>query len=418
MTRIAYLSWLLVAISLPYPARVAAQSAPAAQPEPWTRLSITSSVLHENRDLLVALPDDYAKSTRSYPVLLLLDANDAPQFRSALGTVRFLTDRQAIPPLIVVGIVNGWDRTHDMTPPASTGGLGRFPTGGGSGPFLDFLTSEALPDVRAHYRAAEFTVLAGHSFGGLFALWVAATHQGAFPAMIALSPSFWWDGADIVGPYADSIASANVRLRLFVANGGHEPTIDGPTTRFDALLDGRPSSRLAFGHTRFASASHGLVPLPGLIEGLQFIFQPVSLAVTALDDIDPFVADSAQLVDIFRTLEQRYRSGVRSFPAASLGMSDTLPEAYIREYAGGALFLTRKAGPAAVILRRAAELYPRSAGVHMDLAHAFLTAADTARARAELTRAAALAAGDSAMTRRVTDEMGRVGGAAAPRSPR
>jgi hypothetical protein len=236
--------------------------------------------------------------------------------------------------------------------------------------------------------------------------------------MIALSPSFWWDGADIVGPYADSIGRADVRLRLFVANGGHEPTIDGPTTRFDALLDGRHSPRLAFGHTRIATASHGLVPLAGLVEGLQFIFQPLSLAVTALDDIDPFVADSAQLVDIFRTLEQRYRSGVRSFPAASLGMSDTLPEAYIREYAGGAMFLTLTAGPAAVILARAAELYPRSAGVHVDLAHAFLTAADTARARAELTRAAALATGDSAMTRRVTDERGRLGGAAAPRSPR
>jgi predicted alpha/beta superfamily hydrolase len=417
MKRLARIAWLIATAALPLSARLEAQALPAAQPDTWIRLSVTSTVLHQSRELRVALPDDYATSTHSYPVLLLLDANDTPQFRSALTTVQYLSNRQAIPPMIVVGIVNGPDRTHDLTPPAGAEQQ-QFPSGGGSGPFLQFLTDEALPAVHARYRTTEFTVLAGHSFGGLFALWAAATHPGAFPAIIALSPSLWWDGAAEVGPYADSIAGANVRLRLFVANGGHEPTIDTPTSHFNALLDGKASPRLAFSHTRFPNASHGLVPLPGLIEGLQFVFQPVSLAVTYLEDIEPFKADSAQLVDIYWKIERHYAAGVHSFLPASLGVSDTLPEAYIRDYADGAQFLTHRAGPAAVILRRAAQLYPRSAGVHLDLAHALLGMADTTRAQAELTTAAALAAGDSALTRQVADEMRRLGGTDTAGSPR
>lgn len=83
MTRFAHLAWLLAAVSLMHADRAGDQSAPTPPPEPWVRLGITSTALHDNRELLVARPDGYATSTRSYPVLLLLDANDAPQFRSA-----------------------------------------------------------------------------------------------------------------------------------------------------------------------------------------------------------------------------------------------------------------------------------------------------------------------------------------------
>jgi hypothetical protein len=44
--------------------------------------------------------------------------------------------------------------------------------------------------------------------------------------------------------------------------------------------------------------------------------------------------------------------------------------------------------------------------------------ADTTRAQAELTTAAALAAGDSALTRQVADEMRRLGGTDTAGSPR
>src|SRR6266550_8480445 len=82
----------------------------------WTREVVNSSRLNEQRTILVATPDGYRAGTKRYPVLVLLDADDRPQFNLALANVAFLASRGAIPSLIVVGIPNGKDRTHDMTP--------------------------------------------------------------------------------------------------------------------------------------------------------------------------------------------------------------------------------------------------------------------------------------------------------------
>src|SRR2546423_3453986 len=158
----------------------------------WRREEIASAKLGEKRTLLVATPEGYAASSARYPVLVLLDADDRPQFAVAVANVRFLASRNAIPSLIVVGIANGKDRSHDMTPAASGATAKQFPAAGGARAFADFIIDEALPAVRAKYRTMPTTLLAGHSFGGLFAVHVAATRPGTFAGIIAMSPSLWW----------------------------------------------------------------------------------------------------------------------------------------------------------------------------------------------------------------------------------
>ena len=111
---------------------------------PWGREVLTSVKLNEQRTLLVATPDGYRAGRERYPVLVLLDADDRAQFGLAVANVRFLASRQAIPPLIVVGVVNGKDRTHDMTPAASGGTAKNFPTAGGASRLADFIIDEAL----------------------------------------------------------------------------------------------------------------------------------------------------------------------------------------------------------------------------------------------------------------------------------
>ena len=75
--------------------------------------------LNEERAIYVATPDGYRTGLRRYPVLVILDADDKPQFNLAIANVAFLASRSAIPNLIVVGITNGKDRTHDLTPIAT-----------------------------------------------------------------------------------------------------------------------------------------------------------------------------------------------------------------------------------------------------------------------------------------------------------
>src|SRR5262249_27828174 len=147
----------------------AARAQPVAPP-PWTEIVIPSKTIG-NRTIRVATPVEYARGSERYPVLISLDAEDEPQLRLAIAQAAYLADNSdSVPPLIVVGIVNGPDRIHDMTPPATGSSVANFKTAGGASAFADFILSDVLPTVRARYRTLPTTILTGHSAGGLFAL--------------------------------------------------------------------------------------------------------------------------------------------------------------------------------------------------------------------------------------------------------
>src|SRR5437762_2375554 len=216
-------------------APAAHSQAPSASP--WVRDTLQSSKLGEQRILYVATPANYTNNSERYPVLVLLDANDEPQFTAAVANINFLANRGAIPSLLIVGVTNGKDRTRDMTPAATGAGAKTFPTAGGDGNFLSFIVDEALPRVRSHYRTLPSTILAGHSFGGLFALHVAAMKPGAFAGIVAMSPSLWWNDSTVAIDYATAISRAAAPTRLFATSGGLEPPIDVTTRRFASRLD-------------------------------------------------------------------------------------------------------------------------------------------------------------------------------------
>src|SRR5206468_6986431 len=99
---------------------VAAASVRAQQPaSPWLQETFQSAKLNEQRKIFIATPTNYNTSKQNYPVLVILDADDQPQFAAAVANVAFLASRGAIPDMLVVGIPNGKDRTHDMTPAAT-----------------------------------------------------------------------------------------------------------------------------------------------------------------------------------------------------------------------------------------------------------------------------------------------------------
>jgi predicted alpha/beta superfamily hydrolase len=376
----------------------------------WTEITLTSAALNEERKLFIATPFGYETSHRNYPVLVILDAGDAAQFNSAITTVRFLTDRQAIPPLVIVGVPNGKDRARDMTPPASGTTAKDFPSAGGADKLYAFITREALPAAHARYRLTDYAILAGHSLGGLFALHVASTHPGVFPAIIAMSPSIWWSDDAYVQQYAEAIGGSRTPLRLFVASGAHEPSIDQPTTRFEALLEARQSAVLSFGQTHYADASHGLVPISGLLDGLQFVFRPISLAVTPMKDfLDSSTGDSARVVTAYRTFEEAYRQAVHSYPGSAIGVRDTLPEDAVHDYAGAVLDDLKLPGAANVLFMRLVELYPASAKARFGHAGVLIAMADTARARGELMTARQLAGSDSTVRKAVDAQLRKLG---------
>ena len=347
----------------------------------WTREAINSSRLHEQRTILVATPDGYRTGTKRYPVLVILDGDDRPQFNLALANVAFLASRGAIPSLIVVGIPNGKDRTHDMTPVTAATHAKDFPTAGGVTPFSNFIVDEVLPLVRAKYRTLPTTILAGHSFGGLVALEVAANKPGVFSGVIAMSPSLWWNDSSGIVSYSDAIAKATKGERLFVTSGGLEPDIDRTTTHFSERMDSLKPALVAFGHQRYPENSHNMMPAPSLVDGLRFVFKPISVANLPISMLGPDT-DSAKAMTAFVESRRLYALGARS-----LALDERFPEMETNQMGYAALQFLKKPAFAVWVFRQNVDAYPESANVYDSLGDGLVAMGDTTAAVAQFRRA-------------------------------
>ncbi|HXB27745.1 MAG TPA: alpha/beta hydrolase-fold protein [Gemmatimonadaceae bacterium] len=307
MSLITRVARVAVLVTLPVSTAVAQDSSRT----PWVQEVVNSTTLGK-RVVYVASPDGYAHGIERYGVLVLLDAGDLPQFRLGIAQAAYLADNEpGIPPLIVVGIVNGADRLHDMLPAATGSSVTEFKTAGGAAAFADFIVGEVLPMVRAKYRTLPMTILAGHSAGGLFAVDVAATRPSAFPAIIAMSPALWYNDSSLVVTYADAIAKSTARPRLFAASGGLESDIDVTTRRFAQRLDSIMPASHTFAYQRYPNDTHALTPLSSLPDGLRFVFAPVSLRDLPISSVDP-TADSATVFSALSASEASYATGARS----------------------------------------------------------------------------------------------------------
>jgi predicted alpha/beta superfamily hydrolase len=313
-------------------------------------------------------------------VLVILDAEDRQQFTAAVANVAFLASRGATPELIVVGVTNGKDRTHDLTPVATGATAKQFATAGGVSPFMDFVTSEVLPEIRAKYRTQAATILAGHSFGGLVALHAAAT-QEAFTGIIAMSPSLWWNDSTPARDYATLIARSSVTTRLFATSGELEPPIDVTTKVFAARLDSIKPPTLAFAYHYYRDDTHGLTPQPSLIDGLRFVFEPIALTHTPIMALGPNT-DSATVVKAITESEATYARG-----AHSLGLPETFPEGQLNSFGYAVLQGLKMPNVAAWIFRKNVAAYPDSPNVYDSLGDALLAAGDSTGARTQFREA-------------------------------
>ncbi|RPH56976.1 MAG: hypothetical protein EHM89_14610, partial [Acidobacteria bacterium] len=99
----------------PPPLPDATGSRPAAAVDTMT---IDSRILGRQRQAHVALPPSFGRTTRRYPVIVVLDGEAS--FGAAASIARTLSELGHIPESIVVAVPNASrnpaDRVHDMTP--------------------------------------------------------------------------------------------------------------------------------------------------------------------------------------------------------------------------------------------------------------------------------------------------------------
>ncbi|MEM8485340.1 MAG: alpha/beta hydrolase-fold protein [Bacteroidota bacterium] len=231
--------------------------------------SVYSNMLGEERPILIYTPEGYAHGTGKYPVIYLLDG-DSHLLHTA-GTTQFLSRNGKMPEVIIVGIPNT-ERTRDLKPALSTPN-DRFPTAGGADTFLSFIEEELVPFVESNYRTADYRILIGHSFGGLFSVNALLQKPDLFNAHISISPSLWWDNKGLL-PKAEAFFEKNRGLRRFyyMTMGNEGGGMLAGAWGFAGIMEEKGGPFFKWHFELMENETHGSVPHRSTYDGLEMLY--------------------------------------------------------------------------------------------------------------------------------------------------
>jgi len=185
-------------------------------------ITLRSTVLNENRILNIYLPLNYSKdSSKTYPVIYLLDGSKDEDFIHISGLVQFgsFSWINMIPETIVVGIAN-MDRKKDFTFKSNIKEHKKqFPTAGKSEQFIQFIASELQPFIKDQYKVSSEKTLIGQSLGGLLATEILFKYPDLFNNYIIVSPSLWWGNESLL-KYKPKIYSDQKTIYIAVGKEG------------------------------------------------------------------------------------------------------------------------------------------------------------------------------------------------------
>jgi predicted alpha/beta superfamily hydrolase len=223
-----------------------------------------STVLSEDRTLIVGLPADYEKSARVYPVLYRLDG-DSVSFLHTISATAYIVDMRGQKSDYIVVAIQNTNRRRDMDPE------------GGADSFIRFIKGELVPFVEKSYRTNGSRILAGQSFSALFALYSFLKEPSLFDAY--LLGSFALYKPELTPLFEDALKKSPEmakigRKSIFVANGmrdSYDP--DGSKTKRGAqFLDSLSRSAPATLAIKTAvDEDEGHVPFGFVYDGLKWL---------------------------------------------------------------------------------------------------------------------------------------------------
>ncbi len=178
---------------------------------------MSSFMLHSNHTnyqytISVHVPETEAPE-EGFPIIYVLDG--LSYFPLAQQVVKLQAKnalKTGVEQSIVVGICHQKEtmsmrRFYDFTSPSeeyqfpehTKGKLDHIKEVGGSEKFSRFLIDELKPAIESQYKVNKNKqTIYGHSLSGYYVLWSYLTNPKAFQTYIAVSPSIWWNGKEIV----------------------------------------------------------------------------------------------------------------------------------------------------------------------------------------------------------------------------
>lgn len=188
-----------------------------------------SKNLGNKRDIwLYQAPSTAVKPDQQLPVLFLFDAENFMKRGNVTILLDNLIARKAIPPIHAVFIspIDTHIRAQELPDNPK---------------FADFMATELRPFIMAKLKistlAAQNTILAGASFGGLGATTIAFQHPEVFGNVLSMSGSYWWHRSTPTQPDTSILeimtSLPKQDIRFFMSAGLFEISWDG---RSDGIL--------------------------------------------------------------------------------------------------------------------------------------------------------------------------------------
>ena len=244
-------------------------------------LHLNSSIVNQEYDLYINLPRDYSDTSKTFPVLYLLDAQwDFPLLNAIFGQQYY---DGFIPGIVIVGITWGGEnpdydllRRRDFTPSEVANQL---PSGNAKN-FLQFIKKELIPFIESKYRVTNDRALMGSSLGGLFTLYTMFNETNLFDKYILTSPALQWDNGILYKIEKEfSEKNTDIPARLSMEIGGYEnvPMLE----KFYNLLKERNYKGLSIHFKAIEGIGHSGSKADGYTRGIQFAYERPSMM---LDD--------------------------------------------------------------------------------------------------------------------------------------
>lgn len=254
---------------------------------------IHSTILDEDRTLLVNLPRGYEATAIGYPVIYILYGGQIRNYFPEALYITTLLGTTRMPPVILVGIANT-ERYRDYLP------FDREGNPAGADRFLQFMVEEAIPFVEANYRTADFRILVGPQAGGTFGLYTLTQRPETFDVYILNNPFRYLQQRDWLIERVRSVFAERDTLDNFlyvIAEDSDFPEALEYMPRLEDVLSAQRPAQFAWKLDIVEENGDFLTPT-GLREGLTLAFSgyefPAAAGVASLAEIERYYAGLSQ----------------------------------------------------------------------------------------------------------------------------
>jgi Putative esterase len=232
---------------------------------------IKSSIVGQEYQVKIRLPEEYGNTTERYPVLYLLDGDHA--FAMATDIVQYLIYGQHIPDLIIASpAYDSKKLPHEGGKNRRVSDLAPFllyeeDTEPAGVQYLEFIQHEFIPFIESNYRVLPGDrTLWGYSRGGIFTLYTLFQKTDLFQRYIVV------DGFDDKYFEMEELFASqhtDLPIRLFLA----APPDDLGSKGFYDILAGRKYTDLHSEFVQLNDIGHFAVSAEGLTKGLVSVFR-------------------------------------------------------------------------------------------------------------------------------------------------